>query len=86
MIINDDSSIVNKQSFKLIDDPRVIIYNCHRFIIQAPGVNFIKLFCRNLHPKWCNLSKNLRQYGYSSANYAEKSFMKLASEGKLLKS
>ncbi len=23
--------------FKLIDDPRVIIYDCHRFIIQATG-------------------------------------------------
>ncbi len=27
-IINDDSRVINKQSFKLIDDPGVIIYNC----------------------------------------------------------
>jgi hypothetical protein len=34
-IVNDDSSIINKWSFKLTDDARVIIYNQHRFIIQA---------------------------------------------------
>ncbi len=34
-IVNDDSSVVSKWSFKLIDDPRVVIYSCHRFIIQA---------------------------------------------------
>ncbi len=34
-IINDDSNIVNKWSFKLIDDARVIIYNRHMFIVQA---------------------------------------------------
>ncbi len=37
MIVNDDSSIVSKWGFKLIDDPRVIIYDRHRFIIQATG-------------------------------------------------
>ncbi len=36
-IVNDDSSIVSERSFKLIDDPRVIIYDRHRFIIQATG-------------------------------------------------
>jgi hypothetical protein len=34
-IVNDDSSIVSKLSFKLIDDPRVVIYDRYRFIIQA---------------------------------------------------
>jgi len=34
-IANDDSSIISKGNFKLSDDPRVIIYNYHRFIIQA---------------------------------------------------
>jgi hypothetical protein len=34
-IINDDSSIVTKWSFKLSDDLRVIIYDRHMFIIQA---------------------------------------------------
>jgi len=36
-IVNDESSVVSKRSFKLIDDPRVIIHDCHRFIIQATG-------------------------------------------------
>ncbi len=36
-IVNDDSSIVNKQSFKFIDDARVVIYNRNRFIIRATG-------------------------------------------------
>jgi hypothetical protein len=34
-IINDDSIVVSDRSFKLIDDPRVVIYDRHRFIIQA---------------------------------------------------
>jgi hypothetical protein len=35
MIVNDDSSILSKWSFKLIDDPRVVIYDHYKFIIQA---------------------------------------------------
>ncbi len=35
MIVNDDSSVVGKGSFKTIDNPRVIFFDCHRFIIQA---------------------------------------------------
>jgi len=38
-IINDDPSIVNKWSFKLIYDARVIIYDRNRFKIQAAYVN-----------------------------------------------
>ncbi len=34
-IVNDDSSIVNKLETSLIDDARVIIYDCHMFIVQA---------------------------------------------------
>jgi hypothetical protein len=37
MIVNDDSSIVSWLSFKLIDNPRVVIYDRHRFIILALG-------------------------------------------------
>ena len=40
-IVNDESSIVSKWSIKLIDDPSVIIYDHHRFIIQATGVIYI---------------------------------------------
>jgi len=36
-IVNDNSSIISKWSCKLIDDPRVSIYDRNRFIIQATG-------------------------------------------------
>jgi hypothetical protein len=42
IIINDDSSIISKCSFNLIDDPRVITYDRKRFVIQASinkGIN-----------------------------------------------
>ncbi len=35
MIIDDDSRVVNKLETSLTDDARVIIYNCHMFIVQA---------------------------------------------------
>jgi hypothetical protein len=35
MIINDDSSIVNKLGASLTDDARVVIYDHHMFIGQA---------------------------------------------------
>ncbi len=37
-IVKDNSSVVNKWSFKLIDNLRVVIYDRHKFIIQAIGV------------------------------------------------
>ncbi len=39
-IVSDDSSIVNKLETSLIDDARVIIYDCHMFIVQATGFMF----------------------------------------------
>jgi hypothetical protein len=63
MIINEDSSIVIKWSFKLIDDPRVVIYDRHRFIIQAIGDKIIQRWILfksfvwwNVY--WQNLSTN----------------------------
>ncbi len=38
-IVNDNSSAVRMWSFKLSDDPSVVIYNFHGFIIQAIGFN-----------------------------------------------
>jgi hypothetical protein len=35
-IINDDSRVVNKLEASLTDNARVIIYNHHMFIVQAP--------------------------------------------------
>ncbi len=34
-IVNGNSNIASKWSFKLIDDPRVVIYDGHGFTIQA---------------------------------------------------
>ncbi len=46
MIVNDDASVISKWSFKLIDDPRAVIYDCHRFIIQATDDIAICIFSR----------------------------------------
>jgi len=46
-IINDDSSIISKWSFKLIGDPRIFIYDRHRFIIKATGRYNKSFFPRN---------------------------------------
>jgi hypothetical protein len=35
MTVNDDSRIVNMLETSLIDDARVVIYDCHMFIVQA---------------------------------------------------
>ncbi len=37
MIVNDDSSIVNKFQASLTDDARVVIYDRQWFIAQATG-------------------------------------------------
>jgi hypothetical protein len=50
MIVNDDSRVINKREASLTDDDRVIIYDRHMFIVQAPGVDLTKLltysFCK----------------------------------------
>ncbi len=35
MIVNDDSGVVTKLETLFTDDARVVIYNCHMFIVQA---------------------------------------------------
>ncbi len=35
MIINDNSRVVNKLEASLTDDARIVIYDCHMFIVQA---------------------------------------------------
>jgi hypothetical protein len=37
MPVNDDSRVINKLEASLTDDPRVVIYNRHMFIVQAKG-------------------------------------------------
>ncbi len=47
MIVNYASSVISEQSFQLIDNARVIIYDRHVFIVQAAGgqsSNFFMLF------------------------------------------
>ncbi len=41
-IINDDSWVINKLETSLTDDARVVIYNCHMFIVQATEVLIFK--------------------------------------------
>jgi hypothetical protein len=36
-IVNDDSRVVNKLEASLTDDARVVIYDCHMFIVLATG-------------------------------------------------
>ncbi len=35
MIVNDDSRVVHKLETSLIDDARVVIYDCHMFIVAT---------------------------------------------------
>jgi hypothetical protein len=46
-IVNDDSSIVIKWSFKLIDAARGIIYDCHMFIVKATDYYSQYIFLEN---------------------------------------
>jgi hypothetical protein len=39
-IVNYASSMVNKLEALLTDNARVVIYNCHVFIVQATGRRF----------------------------------------------
>jgi hypothetical protein len=40
-IVNDDSRVINKLEASLTDDARVVIYNCHMFIVRATEVKFL---------------------------------------------
>jgi hypothetical protein len=48
MIIKDDSGVINKLETSLIDNARVIIYNCHMFIIQATACSVFAHYQRLL--------------------------------------
>jgi hypothetical protein len=39
-IVNDNSRVVNMLEALLTDDARVVIYECHMFIIQATKLSF----------------------------------------------
>ncbi len=38
MMVNDNSRVVNMLEASLTDGARVVIYDCHMFIVQATGV------------------------------------------------
>ncbi len=40
-VVNNDSRVVNKLEASLNDDARVVIYDCHMFIVKATGRIFI---------------------------------------------
>jgi hypothetical protein len=40
-IINDDSRVITKLETSLTDDARVVIYDCHMFIVLATDVQEI---------------------------------------------
>ncbi len=42
-IVNDASIIANKLEALLTDDARVIIYDCHVFIVQATSFNLLTM-------------------------------------------
>ncbi len=44
-IVNDNSRVINKLETSLTDDARVVIYDRHKFIVQATDVmNFMANF------------------------------------------
>ncbi len=61
MIVTDDSSVINKLQNSLTDDARVIIYDCHMFIVQATGVDLMKLF-------WCKFTYSFLQARHLNSN------------------
>ncbi len=43
MIVNDNSRVINKLEASLTDDARVVIYDCHMFIVQATDLGLTSL-------------------------------------------
>ncbi len=73
MIVNDNSSIINKFGASITDDTRVIIYDCHMFIVQATGVDLIKHFWQRYTHTFCKAS----YFHINATNIAKNSFEKL---------
>ncbi len=45
MIVNGNSSVVNKLETSIIDDTSVVIYDRHMYIVQATGFILLASFC-----------------------------------------
>jgi hypothetical protein len=48
-IVNDDARIINKLGASLIDDARVVNYDCLMFVVQATGQTKRKLGLKLCH-------------------------------------
>jgi hypothetical protein len=48
-IINDNSWVVNKLEASLIDNARVVIYDCHMYIVQVSGCQNFNLYLKAVH-------------------------------------
>ncbi len=53
-IVNDNSRVIHKLETSLTDDARVIIYDCHMFIVQATIM--ISFLIKALNPQKCEKS------------------------------
>jgi hypothetical protein len=72
MIVNDHSRVINKLEASLTDDARLVIYDLHMFIVQATGINILKLFksLKRLHNKLECLS--LQSFSFFTISLIEK--------------
>ncbi len=60
MIINDGSKVIIKLETSLTEDARVIIYDCHMFIVQATCIYKTTLRANSL--KFCLKSKKKKPF------------------------
>ncbi len=48
-VINDDSRVITKHDNSLTNEARVVIYDCHMFIVQATEPARTARHCKVLH-------------------------------------
>ncbi len=77
-IVNDDSRVVNKLEASPADDARVVIYNCHMFIVQVTGKVRLNFYLAKPASGHVSLVKHhgqldhtsiIEQYALKNANY-----------------
>jgi hypothetical protein len=68
MIVNDESSVVIKWSFKFIDTARGVIYDRHMFIVQATDPKIEEFESRHWH-KERKSGRNIRFLKIESAEF-----------------
>jgi hypothetical protein len=50
-IVNDNSGVINKLETSLTDDARIVIYDCHMFIVQAMVEEILTFIFQITHSK-----------------------------------